>query len=472
MLKKIRRMMALLLCALMVFGCGSAVFAESAPKSEAEQFEQLLDASQGRYDIKEVLPCLLVERLNDPNKGLSSYLEETGWRMAVLYRDGEPKRLTMFYRSQEGACLMGESYALTDGFRQLLGQYGERLICIRGNGSFCAADPDAGTVYRVSGSQPEKAMSFAEYLSCAAYENALAQDQVKTYWSQEQSSGLAMYNEAYRQEAAAYWASWNGEYAGAESDSRTASEAVLEAMQKKQDIDIADFAIVEVANLYTGNDLSLLGARLSEIKKNDARPNAPNLSLACIPNEGKYVEARGNNIIYCYYMQRNNAGEWTVLESHVSEDGMKKDLSRYTFRTDVEQPAIYMSGIDGEVFVFDDTAESCLVLNLKNDRFYRSEDMIHNWYSYWMEHIDRQPYAYTYAASGKMDNFGVYTLEAVQPKLWVDVLIWGGIIGGILLLIGLVVCLLRRSREGSVSWIQRIPMSWRMLTGASRIYWK
>lgn len=251
----------------------------------------------------------------------------------------------------------------------------------------------------------------------------------------------------------------------AASEDKSAAEALKEILEVEDEPDIE---VNEVANLYTGNDLSLLGNRLKELKASGVKPNAPNLSLACIPNEGKYVEARGNNIIYCYYMQRNNAGEWTVLESHVSEEGMKKDLSRYTFRTDVKHPAIYMSGIDGETFVFDDTAESCLVLNLKNDRFYRSEDMMNNWYSYWMERIDRQPYAYTYAESGKMDNFGVYTLKAGYPKLWFDVLCGCGIVGGILLLIGLVALLLIKSKKGSVSWFEKIPLTWRMLTGATR----
>lgn len=258
----------------------------------------------------------------------------------------------------------------------------------------------------------------------------------------------------------------------AASEKVTAAEALKEILEIE---DESNIEVNEIADLYTGSDLALLEERLQEWQQSGIKPDAPNLSLVCDTNVGKVVTIRYyKQYTLTYYMLRNKDGVWCLI----GEDGdLSKKFSRYTTYTGVKHPAMYCNSgyVEqykrdlSEWYLFDDTAEECFVMRLGRDKFYRSEEMIDNWYTYWT-HSNRE-YGYRYPNSGVvcLDSFGIYSgLKEYHPRVWLSVLIWGGIIGGILLLVGLVIWLLRRSKESSASWVEKIPLTWRMLTGATR----
>ncbi len=235
--------------------------------------------------------------------------------------------------------------------------------------------------------------------------------------------------------------------------------------------------VEEYADLYTGMDPYYLTQHLQEMKQSDL-PDKRNLSLASIPNEGKVVLVSYNDVDrQLYYMLRNNSGEWCILQSEPYDADLPKMVERYTFRTGVQKPAIYYNQSDlygasknirrTETYLFDVNSDECLIMNMDGD-FYHSDQIIQNWYDGWMQSIDNEPYHYFLGKNWTLESFHLKELKQAHPKMWVDILtgaLW--IIGiGLIVLIGILIAL--KCQGGNMAWVEKIPLSHRMMTGMSR----
>lgn len=224
-------------------------------------------------------------------------------------------------------------------------------------------------------------------------------------------------------------------------------------------LDDSALAVEVLGKLYTGGDN--VTKRLTEMEEN-ALLSEPNLMPACVENEG-YVVYCGvdRNVRRLLMMQLDEEGSWQVVGEIFDPASFMLGYRRYKRRTDVENPACYFASdeeLGDDCCFFDDSAESCYVLRVNDNHFYRSEKLMQHWYDNAMIKLRAGDSDLTWN-TGMLNALCTEGVRTAHPKGWIDVIVlllcaWAAA--------GFLYLLIRHyhSAADPDSWIRKIPLSY------------